>query len=206
MKNYYLTKTNAPSDFILKYEIKNDKIIVYCEDGEIVESEYDQELEQDILNYMENELENISFYNLKEMLKQNVQKNKDISIATSCICILSFITNFVSEIPLTFTESTPVTIITALGTAVSLVKQNRYKALIKDLNKNHRFIANKDLFTKMSKAQKEFVLSKQPLKVRKVLSQKGDININTIDELSKNEITNLINTARETQKTHVYKK
>lgn len=149
---------------------------------------------------------NIPFYRLRKKLKQNIRKTKDISLAEGFVCAFSSISMFVSEIPFNFAECTPVTVIFALGTGITLIKHNKYKHLLKDLNKNHKFLANKELFEKMNEEQKQIVLSRQSPKVQNIIISKNNIDINTIDSLNTSEVNKIIEDARNNKNHHTHRK
>lgn len=205
MKNYYSSKRKAPEYFILKYEIKNSKIIIYFADGKTKEETYSKELENQIIENMENQLSDTSFYNLKTEIKENMQTSKNLSVVSSGLFVIFSASSYIGELPLNTVETIPVIVLSAICAGASLIKQHKFKALLQDLTKNHRFVVNKELFENLNSSQTKLILSKQDSKTKAALT--GEININAIDPLTKNQVTNLINTAREIKpKNYVYKK
>ncbi len=205
MKNYYSSKRKAPEYFILKYEIKNSKIIIYFADGKTKEETYSKELENQIIENMENQLSDTSFYNLKTEIKENMQTSKNLSVVSSGLFVIFSASSYIGELPLNTVETIPVIVLSAICAGSSLIKQHKFKALLQDLTKNHRFIVNKELFENLDSSQTKLVISKQDSKTKAALT--GEININAIDPLTKNQVTNLIDTARQMKsKNYVYKK
>ena len=137
MKDYTLNKVDK-YDFILNYEIKENKMIINYASGLKYETDYTTNLEKNILLKMKEQIELTNIENLEQLF---LYKTVNLSVVTILIIIgvallseLSFIPNY--TLPIGFS----INLINIITFSIENIKK------LKDYKKNKKFIKNMEMF------------------------------------------------------------
>ena len=180
MKDYSIYKEEARR-FILRYEIKSDKIIAELASGEDYVIPYTKENEIKVLEKMEEQvLYADKFLKSNKQTKESYLKLGAIELLFSIMCIM--MDNEIMH--------------TGMGmfSLTSILIAARAKIKSDDYNKSKAFLDNKELFTK--EYMSENVLNGLSILTKSLLEGKETLTINDIDRISCRDLRKLLSNLR----------
>ena len=183
MKDYSLTR-DEEKNFILSYKIKNDKIIIKMANGKKKFALYTKDNEKFIIEYMMKQLANSGEF-IKWQFREMKKWGRIFWIAWICLNIKMFM--FIGT-----TIRDLVILFGLLGIeTISIISQLISRNNIEDIKKNLDFVCNEKIIND-SVRDNDKTLDGVSKKTRKIvestLLDKASLNINTIDEVSYNDL------------------